>query len=97
MSVERRRSRRRSVVQFARIAHSDGSMSDPCMILDVSATGARLQLNGTTEIPDEFTLVLSRNGGVRRRCQIVWRDEFMLGVRFVFMSEQVRSGLPIGA
>jgi hypothetical protein len=54
------------------------------MMLDVSATGARLRFNRTSELPNEFILLLTKDGRVRRRCQIVWRNEDIVGIRFVF-------------
>jgi hypothetical protein len=51
---------------------------------DVSATGAKLVLLEQSEIPDEFTLLLSKYGNVRRRCKISWRSETAVGVQFVF-------------
>jgi hypothetical protein len=86
--AERRKSHRRQVSQFARIVSGDGSWSGPCMMLDVSSTGARLQVNDTRELPDEFVLVLSRNGRVRRRCRIVWRGEHLIGIHFSFPSQR---------
>jgi hypothetical protein len=32
--------------------------------------------------PDEFTLMLSERGKVLGRCEVVWRSEKYLGVRF---------------
>jgi hypothetical protein len=45
--------------------------------------GARLALSFAGEVPNEFLLSLSRDGSVRRRCQIAWRAENQIGVRFV--------------
>lgn len=74
------------MTQFATIARTDGSILSPCVMLDVSATGAQIQLNDTTEIPDELFLVLSRNGEVRRRCRVVRREEHKVGVQFILAS-----------
>jgi len=51
---------------------------------DVSAAGAKLVLSEQSEIPDEFTLLLSKYGNVRRRCRVSWRSEMAVGVQFVF-------------
>jgi hypothetical protein len=83
MSAENRKARRRQVGQYARIFFQDKPMSAFCTMLDVSATGAQLRLNDTTEMPDEFTLVLSRDGNVRRQCRMMWRREDRIGVRFL--------------
>jgi PilZ domain-containing protein len=83
MGIQNRKHPRRHVQQFGMILNSDGSVPVRCTMVDVSASGARLKLNATSEVPDEFTLVLSREGRVRRRCQIVWRREDMMGIRFL--------------
>jgi hypothetical protein len=50
---------------------------------DVSATGAKLELQTQSEIPNEVTLVLSKYGNVRRNCIVSWRSNTAVGVRFV--------------
>jgi hypothetical protein len=83
MGIQNRKHPRRRVQQFGVILNRDGSVSSRCVMLDVSATGARLRIQTTSAVPDEFTLVLSKGGRVRRRCQIVWRREDIMGIRFL--------------
>jgi hypothetical protein len=83
MGIQNRKHPRRNVQQFGMILNSDGSDPVRCTMIDVSASGARLRLNAASEVPDEFTLVLSKAGRVRRRCRIVWRREDIMGIRFV--------------
>ena len=78
-----RRTTRRNVNQYARILLSNGSMASFCTMMDVSAGGAKLRLNDTIEMPQEFILVLSRSGAVRRRCRMVWQRGDVIGVRFI--------------
>jgi hypothetical protein len=33
-------------------------------------------------LPDDFALLLKKDGSVLRRCRIVWRLERLVGVRF---------------
>ena len=83
MSIERRKSPRRAVRQPAIIVKDDGSVLGPCMMLDVSATGAKLRPKLPDAVPHEFVLVLSRDGGLRRHCMVAWRAGTTMGVRFV--------------
>jgi hypothetical protein len=53
------------------------------MIVDVSSTGARLVLPEPAELPEAFLLVLSRNGDVRRQCELSWIKEKRVGIRFL--------------
>jgi len=52
-------------------------------MLDVSESGAQIKLSEPIELPDEFTLILTRGGEVQRQCQKVWQDRDQLGIRFI--------------
>ncbi|MFZ0608715.1 MAG: PilZ domain-containing protein [Xanthobacteraceae bacterium] len=80
---ESRSSKRRLVLHGARIAGIDGSAPESCRILDVSASGARLQVTDPGHLPDLFLLLLSRDGALRRQCAVVWRSGRTIGVEFV--------------
>jgi hypothetical protein len=82
MYNERRRARRYSVSNGARIVRPDGSVVDICRMLDVSATGARLEVNIDDRLPSDFVLLLSHDGRLRRSCSLVWREGSSVGVRF---------------
>jgi PilZ domain len=83
MSIENRRHPRRVVQQYVRIVYPNGPTCLFGTMLDVSGSGARLRLNDTAELPSEFTLMLSRDGKVRRRCHLVWRREDLVGIKFI--------------
>jgi hypothetical protein len=61
-------------------------------MVDVSATGAKLFSKVPSEVPQEFHLILSRDGQLRRQCQVVWRSAAAIGVRF--KSELPPGGAP---
>ena len=82
MRVEKRKALRRLVRQGATIVGIDGSSLGPCLVVDLSAAGARLATQASTELPDQFTIVLSRGGQLRRSCSVVWRSENAIGVKF---------------
>ena len=83
MSNERRRAQRQDMRWEALIVGNEGSIVARCMMINVSASGAKLILPASTEVPDFFVLVLSKNGEVRRQCEVTWRREKSVGVRFV--------------
>jgi hypothetical protein len=88
---EQRRDRRYYVAQGARIAGADGGILTTCRILDISARGARLEMDALDTVPDDFILLLSRDGRLRRQCLTVWRSETAIGVEFVPDASGTRS------
>ena len=82
MSAEKRKHPRKVVGQLGIIVKRDGSILGKCLMLDVSAGGAKLMPKTASAVPDKFVLVLSRDGRVRRRCTVAWRSETTMGVHF---------------
>jgi hypothetical protein len=58
-----------------------GDSKVDCLIRNVSATGAALEVNSPLWFPDVFVLVMTSDGS-SRRCHIVWRNEKRIGVTF---------------
>uniref|UniRef100_UPI0013D789DB PilZ domain-containing protein n=1 Tax=Klebsiella pneumoniae TaxID=573 RepID=UPI0013D789DB len=50
----------------------DGRRS-PCLIQDISETGARLRLDDDVALPERFLLRLAENRPRNRLCRLVWR------------------------
>jgi hypothetical protein len=63
----------------------DGTWRRACTLKDVSATGARLEVEGSTDVlkSREFFMVLSSTGLAFRRCELVWINGSTVGVQFV--------------
>ena len=83
MRPEYRKSTRRSVRQGARIVSADGTPLGPCVMLDLSGIGARLETDAVDVLPDEFILLLSHDGRLHRQCSVAWRSAKSIGVRFL--------------
>jgi hypothetical protein len=64
---------------------ADGTWRRSCILKDVSATGARLEVDGSTDVlrSREFFLMLSSTSLAFRRCQLVWLNRSTVGVHFV--------------
>ncbi|MDE2378508.1 PilZ domain-containing protein [Bradyrhizobium sp.] len=64
---------------------SDGTWRRSCVLLDVSQTGAKIEVEGTLDVlqAKEFFMLLSSTGLAYRRCELVWIDGTMAGVHFV--------------
>ena len=54
----------------------------PCTLVDISASGARLQAPAEA-VPDSFMMKLSETYGASRICLVIWRAEKEIGVRFM--------------
>ena len=63
----------------------DGTWRRSCVLIDVSATGAKIEVEGSIDVlqAKEFFLLLSSTGLAFRRCELVWIDGCNAGVRFV--------------
>jgi hypothetical protein len=51
--------------------------------LDVSQGGAKLKLDRSVDLPEQFLITLSERGEVQRLCRLVWRTAGEIGVRFI--------------
>lgn len=63
----------------------DGTWRRSCVLLDVSDTGAKIEVEGSIEVlrAREFFLLLSSTGLAFRRCELIWVDGSCAGIRFI--------------
>ena len=56
----------------------------PCLIIDISEQGARLQVADDAAVPDSFELAVPVAADIvdRRAAEVRWRRETMVGLRF---------------
>ena len=66
----------------AHISYSNGAISTTCTVMQISATGARLNLAGTVTLPEIFDISIPQKG-IACRAQIVWREPTRAGIRFL--------------
>jgi len=64
----------------------------PCVIADISASGARLTLEQVNLLPDEFILAL--NVDLMKKCKVMWRRRNQVGVRFLVQTARRGAGQP---
>jgi hypothetical protein len=76
---ENRRASRRDIVRSGRISFAGESKS--CMVRNISATGAAIEVGNLNETPDSFTLTMEMETAARP-CTVVWRKKTQIGVRF---------------
>jgi len=78
---DKRKSLRRPIRYSAWVA-LEGDQMHGCVMTDVSDSGARIDIDESKPIPDQFTLLLTINGSARRKCRVVWRKPRQIGVVF---------------
>lgn len=77
-AATRHHTQRTGIVEFD---NGSGSIiSVPCTIRDVSATGARLQLNSSAWVPEQFSVIFT--SGLRKACRLAWRRDRLIGSAF---------------
>ena len=71
--------------QAVNLMGSDGTWRRSCVLLDVSQSGAKVEVEGTLDVlqAKEFFLLLSSTGLAYRRCELVWIDGTTAGLHFV--------------
>jgi hypothetical protein len=71
--------------QTVNLMGSDGTWRRRCLLLDVSQTGAKIEVEGTLDVlqAKEFFMLLSSTGLAYRRCELVWIDGTMAGIHFI--------------
>jgi hypothetical protein len=82
MTLNEKRAGRRVGVGREAVIHADGKLITTCVVKDMSSGGARIVVGDEIDLPAEFTLTLTRNGKVNRRCKVVWRSQGELGAVF---------------
>jgi hypothetical protein len=76
---ERRTSPRHRILKAGTIEFS-GCKID-CVIRNISATGAAIEINSPIWFPDSFVLAVASDGSARQ-CHIIWREDRRIGVAF---------------
>ena len=78
--VQERRHNRKEWNYPGRIACEPDDI--PCLISDISESGARIQVSKAAELPTSFMLYFGETAMVKRNCVVRWRKEDEMGVQF---------------
>jgi PilZ domain len=76
-----RKATRRRVLKSGVIAFNDRFSALPCTVRNLSSTGAQLRVDGTLSVPNTFELLIELDG-LEAQCEVVWRRDKEIGVRF---------------
>jgi PilZ domain len=81
MESDRRQFQRAHVLRRGRIVFRRGHSSIDCVVLDLSAGGARLRVGEWLGLPERFELRIE--SGPAREAEVRFRDMGMTGIEFV--------------
>jgi len=81
--VSKKREARKSLRQTGWITFDGGFAARPCVVQDMSATGAKITIDDPNMLPAKLRLALSRDARTGRPCEVVWRRGKSVGVKFV--------------
>ena len=79
----KQRELRKSLHQAGWITLEGGFAARPCVVHDMSSTGAKVTIEDPNSLPAKLRLAFSRDARTGRPCEVVWRRGKSVGVRFV--------------
>lgn len=78
-----KREARKSLQRSGWITLEGGFAVRPCVVQDMSSTGAKITIDDPNALPGKLRLAFSRDARTGRNCEVVWRRGRSVGVRFV--------------
>ncbi|MEO8320924.1 MAG: PilZ domain-containing protein [Bradyrhizobium sp.] len=81
--IDKKRAARKSVSQPGWITLEGGFAARPCVVHNMSATGAKVTIEDPNSLPTKLRLAFSRDARTGRPCEVVWRRGKSVGVKFV--------------
>ncbi len=90
MKMDDRRTRKRNRILKAGLITFNRAAGIDCMVRNVSATGACLEVASPVGIPDAFELVINSDN-IRQACRVAWRRANRIGIEFTGPPAFVRS------
>ncbi len=79
----KKRETRKSLRQSGWITLDGGFAARPCVVEDMSASGAKITVQDNNTLPAKLRLAFSRDARTGRACEVVWREGKTFGVKFV--------------
>ena len=82
-AITQAREARKSLQQPGWITFEGGFAARPCVVRDMSPTGAKVTIDDPNMLPAKLRLALTRDARTGRSCEVVWRRGKSVGVKFV--------------
>jgi hypothetical protein len=83
LGLSKKRDARKSLRQPGWITLEGGFAARPCVVEDLSASGAKITVGDNNTLPTKLKLSFSRDTRNGRPCEVVWRRGKTVGVKFV--------------
>jgi hypothetical protein len=83
MAITKKREARKSLQQPGWITLDGGFAARPCVVQDMSTTGAKITMDDSNALPARLRLAFARDARTGRNCEVVWRRGKSAGVKFV--------------
>jgi hypothetical protein len=101
-SFRRRMHKRKTFEKKVVLMNMKLELLDTAMVQDISEGGACLRLDTEQwqHIPLNFMIYLTSDGSVKRMCEMVWRENRRIGVKFIVPKKpkpEPKSDIPEGA
>jgi hypothetical protein len=81
--VTKKREARKSLSQPGWITLDGGFAARPCVVQDMSASGAKITMDDSSALSGGLRLAFARDARTGRNCEVIWRRGKSLGVKFV--------------
>jgi hypothetical protein len=82
-AAAKKREARKSVQQPGWITLDGGFAARPCVVQDLSSTGAKVTVDDGNVLPGRLRLAFSRDARTGRNCEVVWHRGKTVGIKFV--------------
>jgi hypothetical protein len=83
VAARKKRDVRKSLQQAGWITLEGGFAARPCVVQDMSASGAKVTIDDPNPLPAKLRLAFTRDARTGRNCEVVWRRGRSVGIRFV--------------
>ena len=79
----KKRESRKSMHQSGWITLEGGFAARPCVVQDMSSSGAKVTIDDPNTLPAKLKLAFTRDARNGRNCEVVWRRGKSVGIKFV--------------
>jgi hypothetical protein len=79
----KKRETRKSLRQPGWITLDGGFAARPCVVQDMSSSGAKITIDDSNALPAKLRLAFARDARTGRNCEVVWRRGKVVGIKFV--------------